>query len=107
MGLLEPYIDEHHIVRYKAYGWKGRMNLPITEPFFAVGSESGDGTSLGGESVAVLDSDICRDAVWCANCGGPQTFVAMYEFAGGRVGVCLGCGDERVARFTRAISEVA
>jgi hypothetical protein len=60
-------------------------------------------------SVAVLDSDVYRDTRDdCPNCGarrGPETFVSVYEFRGGRFGVCLGCGEERTVWFTR-VSEV-
>ena len=55
--------------------------------------------------VAVLDSDVCRDMRWCANCAGEQIFVEVYEFEGGRLGVCLGCGDERVVPFSRVNGE--
>ena len=48
-----------------------------------------------------LDSTIQQQPEWCAHCGGLQTFVEVFEFDGGRLGFCLGCGDERVARFTR------
>jgi|HubBroStandDraft_2_1064218.scaffolds.fasta_scaffold161375_2 hypothetical protein len=55
--------------------------------------------------IAVLNSDICRDPRWCPNCGGEQTFVAVYEFHEGRFGFCLGCGDERLVPFSRVNSE--
>jgi hypothetical protein len=57
--------------------------------------------------VAVLDSSVCQDMRWCVNCGGEQVFVEVYEFEGGRMGVCLGCGDERIAPFSRVNSEAA
>jgi hypothetical protein len=44
---------------------------------------------------------------WCANCGGEQTFVPVYEIYQGRVGYCLGCGEERVVPFSRTNSEAA
>lgn len=53
-------------------------------------------------SVAVLDSDKCRNMRWCARCGGPQQFVEVFEIAGvGRAGFCFGCGEEKVLRFER------
>jgi hypothetical protein len=55
----------------------------------------------------VLDHEVVRDMRWCANCGGEQVFVEVYEFAAGRVGFCLGCGEERVIPFTRTNSEAA
>lgn len=87
------------------------MNLP-TERFSSHNSESvggcGDGgLNLGGGTVAVLDSQLYQDMRWCPNCGGAQIFVVVYEFEGGRVGVCLGCGDERIAAFTRTTQEAA
>lgn len=66
---------------------------------------SGEDGGVGG--FAVLDSDVYRDPRWCANCAGPQTFVEIYEFEGGRVGFCMGCGEERIALFTRTNSEAA
>jgi hypothetical protein len=73
-----------------------------TSPPCSVRGEGGDALHI-----AVLDSDVCRDMRWCVNCAGEQIFVEVYEFDGGRVGCCLGCGDERVIRFTRMNSEVA
>jgi hypothetical protein len=55
----------------------------------------------------VLDSQLYQDMRWCANCGGPQIFVPVYEFESGRVGFCFGCGEERIAPFTRLNSEAA
>lgn len=90
----------------------GLINLP-TERFPQSSSQSvggcGDGEPLdsGGRTVAVLDSQLYQDMRWCPNCGGAQIFVVVYEFEGGRVGVCLGCGDERIAAFTRTTQEAA
>jgi hypothetical protein len=55
----------------------------------------------------VLDSEIFRDPRWCANCGGTQTFVEVYEFESGRVGFCLGCGEEKTRWFTRTVGEAS
>lgn len=60
-----------------------------------------------GGGFAVLDSRVYRDMRWCIRCGGEEVFIEVYEFEGGRVGVCLGCGDERVIPFSRTMSEVA
>ncbi len=57
--------------------------------------------------VVVLDPEVYQDMRWCAKCAGEQIFVEVYEFESGRVGVCLGCGDESVVRFSRVNSEVA
>jgi hypothetical protein len=57
--------------------------------------------------ISVLDSDVYRDMRWCSKCGGEQIFVMVYEFASGRVGCCLGCGDERVELFTRTVGKAA
>jgi hypothetical protein len=76
------------------------MSLPTENivPFVLGGSE--DGT-------AVLDSDKYRDMRWCANCAGEQVFVEVFEFESGRVGVCLGCGQERVIPFSRVNGKTA
>jgi len=64
--------------------------------------------SGGSGGVAVLNSEIHRDMRWCANCGGPQMFVEVYDIAEvGRVGFCFGCGEEKVVAFTRVNSEAA
>ena len=75
----------------------------LTESPCSVGQEDG-GAPTG---VAVLDSDVYRDMRWCVNCAGEQIFVEVYEFEGGRLGVCLGCGDERVVLFSRVNGAVA
>jgi hypothetical protein len=82
------------------------MTLPTENPTAFFVGENNEGGDVG-RGIAVLDSDRYRDMRWCANCGGEQVFVPVYEFEGGRVGVCLGCGDERVARFSRVTTEVA
>ena len=56
------------------------------------------------DSLRELDSEIYRDMRWCPNCAGEKVFVEVYEFESGRVGVCLGCGEERVVRFTRMVA---
>jgi hypothetical protein len=72
-------------------------------PPWSVSTRGQDGDAPTG--IAVLNSDICRNMRWCPNCGGEQIFVEVYEFHGGRVGFCFGCGEERVAPFTRVNSE--
>lgn len=54
-----------------------------------------------GDGFVALDTDIYRDMRWCSNCGGQRIFLEVFEFDAGRVGVCLGCGEERIALFTR------
>ena len=72
-------------------------------------AQSGDpcGVPLARETVAALDPFVYRDMRWCMNCGGEQLFVEVYECEAGRVGVCFGCGEERVERWTRTNSEAA
>jgi len=52
-------------------------------------------------AVAALDPFLYQEMRWCVRCGGEQIFVPVFETDFGRVGVCLGCGEERVQRFTR------
>lgn len=59
------------------------------------------------EKRVALDPSLHQQMTWCANCGGQQIFLAVYEFDGGRVGCCLGCGEERVVPFSRVTTEVA
>jgi len=44
---------------------------------------------------------------FCPKCDSEQIFVAAWECAAGLVGCCLGCGDERIAPFTRVNGEAA
>jgi hypothetical protein len=80
------------------------MNLPTESVGFAplVGAEGGEASDF-----AAPDFSVYQDMRWCANCAGEQVFVPVYEFASGRVGFCLGCGEERVLPFTRTNSEAA
>ena len=87
--------------------------LPAESPFPIPNSAGlGDGAA-GGEGIAhavpevslrELDSEIYRDMRWCPNCAGEKVFVEVFEFESGRMGVCLGCGEERVVRFSRMVA---
>jgi hypothetical protein len=61
----------------------------------------------GGESDFAVLGLIHQEPRWCANCGGEQTFIPVYEIEHGRVGYCLGCGEEKLVPFTRTNSEAA
>jgi hypothetical protein len=61
----------------------------------------------GEPELVALDTDVYRDMRWCPNCGGQRVFLEVYEFENGRAGICLGCGEPRIAPFTRTTSEVA
>ena len=50
-------------------------------------------------------SPIYQEMFWCSDCGGEQIFFPIYEFEAGRVGCCLGCGEEKVRWFTRTTAE--
>ena len=54
-----------------------------------------------------LDPMLYQQPRWCANCGGEQTFVPVFEFEGGRVGFCLGCGEEKRVPFSHTTQEAA
>ena len=54
-----------------------------------------------------LDPEIYRDMLWCANCAGPRVFLEVFEFDGGRLVCCQGCGEEKVMPFKRTtVAEV-
>jgi len=57
------------------------------------------------EMTAAPDLQRYQDMRWCANCAGEQIFLPVFECEFGRVGLCLGCGEEKIAPFTRANSE--
>jgi hypothetical protein len=59
------------------------------------------------ESFEPIDSAIYQEPRWCMNCGGEQTFLPVYECEFGRIGICLGCGEEKLAPFTRVTGEAA
>jgi hypothetical protein len=42
---------------------------------------------------------------YCPHCDAEKIFICGWECDAGLVGCCLGCGDERIAPFTRANSE--
>lgn len=46
-----------------------------------------------------------QDMQNCIRCGGPQIFVPVFEVEAGRVGICFGCGEEKLVPFTRQNSE--
>jgi hypothetical protein len=80
------------------------MTSPPDKSVTQAGAEGGAYSPL---VLTALDSDVCRDMRWCINCGGEKVFVEVFEFDGGRMGVCLGCGEERVEPFTRTTTEAA
>jgi len=53
---------------------------------------------------AVLNSQV-QFMRFCEKCDSEQIFLAGWACEQGLVGRCLGCGDERIAPFTRANSE--
>jgi hypothetical protein len=80
------------------------MTLPTDSPQLteAVGVRGGDEGEPG--ILAALDTDVYRDMRWCSRCAGEQIFVEVFECDAGRVGVCLGCGEEKLIPFTRAVA---
>ena len=56
------------------------------------------------QTFSPLDPEIYRDTRWCVNCGGPQVFVEVFECEAGRMGVCMGCGDEKFVGFSRTVT---
>jgi hypothetical protein len=83
------------------------MTLQPTEPPSAlphsVRAESGDSCGI----IAALDPFLYQEMRWCAQRDEPQIFVEVFECEAGRLGVCLGCGEERIEQWTRTNSEAA
>ena len=84
----------------------------MTLPTNISGSEDGGGSLLPG--FAVLDSSPSfvldpwiQETEHCQRCGGLETVIYAWEFAQGRLGVCLGCGGAKKAPFTRTVGEAA
>jgi len=77
----------------------------FSEPAASVGVR--DGFAQGEE--AVLDflelRPPCEVSLPCYYCGKESTFLAQFEFPQGWWGVCMGCGDERLVRYTRTVEE--
>jgi hypothetical protein len=85
---------------------------PQTEPPTAlpcsVRAESGDSCGVPTmRTVAALDPFLYQEMRWCAKRDEPQIFVEVFECEAGRLGVCLGCGEERIEQWTRTNSEAA
>ncbi len=82
--------------------------FPIAHP--TAGVESGDRSpqcrGLRAASVAVLDQFV-EFSRFCFICDSEQIFRAGWECDSGLLGCCLGCGDERIAPWTRTCVEVA
>jgi hypothetical protein len=83
---------------------------PIANPHSA-GVENGDRTFAERSpqpacGIAVLDHFV-EFMQFCFVCQCEQIFRAGWECEAGLLGCCLGCGDERIAPFSRAASEVA
>jgi hypothetical protein len=76
-------------------------SLTDTHPFATVGV-CGDGR-LGG--VAVLEHPIVLENVFCPVCKDVTRFVIEFQLWNGLIGSCVRCGDERVAAFSRSVSE--
>ncbi|HLZ49254.1 MAG TPA: hypothetical protein VKP61_00750 [Candidatus Acidoferrum sp.] len=76
----------------------------LTERFPAAQSQTVSPEG-GGSPAAPLAAFLYQDMRWCVNCGGDQIFVPVFLCDAGQVGYCLGCGEERVIRFTRTNSE--
>ena len=77
------------------------VNVPVCP-------EGGEKCGVSGpRDVAALDPFLYQEMRWCQQREEPQIFVEMFECEAGRVGVCLGCGEERVERWTRTNSEAA
>lgn len=79
-----------------------QLSDPIPPATVGLGDQSGG--AWGG--VAALKNPI----VWmrlCLICEREERFTAVLECAGGLIGSCLGCGDERFLPFSRATTEVA
>jgi hypothetical protein len=78
--------------------------FPSSTPESA-GSGRGD-AQIPSQAIAALDEFI-EFSRFCAKCDSEQIFRAGWECDLGLVGCCLGCGDERIAPWTRTCVEVA
>lgn len=79
----------------------------LTERFPAVHPQSVSPEGGGLPEIAALAPFLYQDMRWCVNCGGEKIFVEQFECELGRMGVCLGCGEEKFVAWTRTNSEVA
>jgi hypothetical protein len=75
----------------------------LTAPIATAPTVSSEGS--GFPVVAPLDPFLYQGMRWCVNCAGEQVFVEVFECEAGRVGFCMGCGNERVIPFSRTNSE--
>lgn len=66
------------------------------------------GSSEGSEcGLASLDPFVYQEMRWCVNCAGQQIFAPMFETDFGRVGLCMGCGEEKIVPFSRSTERAA
>jgi hypothetical protein len=54
--------------------------------------------------LAPLDPFLYQRMRWCIRNGGEEVFVEVFECEHGRVGVCLGCGEEKLIPFSREVA---
>jgi hypothetical protein len=80
-------------------------SLTVPHPPEAPGQTSVSPERGGLREVAPLDPFLYQRMRWCGNCGGEQVFVEVFECEAGRMGFCMGCGNERVIPFSRTNSE--
>ena len=85
------------------------LQFPARSP---VPVESVEAAPIGGFAVLnssrsfVLDPWI-QEMEDCSRCGGLEIVIYAWEFADGRLGVCLGCGRPKQVKFTRTVGGVA
>lgn len=87
------------------YGFN--QSLPTDSPSHSGHVGTADGDGILGRDVAVLDPWLYQDNRYCERCGGWEIVVFAWRFAGGRLGVCLGCGRPVPEPDTRMNSEAA
>ena len=79
----------------------------LTERFPAAQPQSVSPEGSATAGIAPLDSNIYRDMRWCARCAGEQLFIEVFACDAGRLGVCMGCGEEKFVGWSRTNSEAA
>jgi hypothetical protein len=81
-------------------------HIPNYEPSVGVwGGDEGDRYPAVPDLPVAVDPFLYQEMRWCGKRQEFQIFVEVFRCEAGRLGICLGCGEERIEQWTRTNSE--
>jgi hypothetical protein len=84
---------------------KPRLTIPVD---FVMAKRAVEGLVLPLHTLPIANLDLPVEWMrFCGHCAVEQRFIADRVCINGLIGECTGCGDERIAPFSRVNSEVA